>query len=162
MDIQQKAVAAALLFENFNSTSIERDVVKTIDKIEPYVPGEFYKRELPCLLNVLDDASCHLDYILIDGYVFLAGNKKGLGAYLYDSLEIKVPVIGIAKTYFHNNSAFPLLRGTSRKPLFITSIGIDTKMAAENIRQMHGIHRIPHMLKKVDFLCRNHRIMPSP
>ena len=48
-----------------------------------------------------------------------------------------------------------ILRGQSLKPLFITSIGIDLKLAENNISAMSGKHRIPIMLKEVDRLSRS-------
>ena len=74
-----------------------------------YQSGEFYKRELPCILSLLKkiqlkDGDC----IIVDGYVTLDNDGKiGLGGYLYEALDQKYPVIGIAKMNFH----LPILKG---------------------------------------------------
>lgn len=43
-----------------------------------------------------------------------------------------------------------IFRGTSSKPLFITSAGIDLRDAAEHIEKMHGMYRMPTLLKLLD------------
>jgi deoxyinosine 3'endonuclease (endonuclease V) len=100
--------------------------------------------------------------IIIDGYVFLDDNQKaGLGYHLYKSLEDDIPVIGVAKTAFKDNKALvaEVYRGISRKPLFVTSIGIELKDAAENIRNMHGGFRMPGLLKLLDTHTKNNGIL---
>ena len=81
-----------------------------------------------------------------------------MGKHLHEALGGSVPVIGVAKTPFkgHTNPC-ELLRGRSKKPLFITSEGVDTERAREHIRSMHGPFRIPTLLGKVDRLCRQAR-----
>ena len=43
---------------------------------------------------------------------------------------------------------------TGRKALFVTAVGVDANEAADLVREMHGDHRIPTLLKRVDALCR--------
>ena len=78
--------------------------------------------------------------------------KLGLGGYLYDALDQQVPVIGVAKSSFHQNfkNVIEVIRGESKKPLFITSIGIDIQKAASLIEQMNGKYRIPALLSRLD------------
>jgi deoxyribonuclease V len=122
--------------------------------IAAYEPGAFYKRELPCLLSLLQQLQEPVTIIVIDGYVWL-GDAPGLGAHLHESLQATVPVIGVAKTKFHNNfKAQELRRGSSNNPLYITSIGMKTTDATTCINNMHGAHRIPAMLKLCDQLSR--------
>lgn len=125
-----------------------------IESIEPYVAGEFYRRELPCLLAALEDINTSVDGIIVDSYVDLPNRKPGMGRYLYGALDQTVPVIGVAKTEFSGTDALPLLRGESEKPLFITAVGIEPQMALEMIRQMHGNYRFPTLLRYVDQLAR--------
>lgn len=47
-----------------------------------------------------------------------------------------------------------LRRGTSRSPLYVTAAGMDATEAARHIAEMHGPHRIPTLLKRIDRLCR--------
>src|SRR6185369_8923571 len=131
-----------------------------LSNVQQYEPGQFFRRELPCLLAVLKVLPT-ADVILIDGYVWLGdGNKPGLGAHLYKSLSERTPVIGVAKTKFKGaDSAAEVLRGRSTRPLFITAAGMSQECAAAHIRSMQGLYRIPTLLKRVDSLCRNTHIV---
>lgn len=124
--------------------------------IEPYEPGSFYKRELPCILAILQKISEDIEVIVIDGYVTLGEKEKpGLGTHLFNHLEGEIPIIGVAKNRFTNTpDQCALLRGASKKPLFITCLGIDLVDAKQCIQNMHGQHRIPTLLKLVDSECR--------
>lgn len=119
-----------------------------------YVPGEFYKRELPGLLELLKQVDlAALQCIVVDGYVWLDDDgRPGLGWHLYESLGRRVPVIGVAKSYFHQNEKHvaPVLRGQSAKPLYLTSIGIDLAAAAASVKNMHGPYRMPTLLALLD------------
>jgi len=94
--------------------------------------------------------------VVIDGYVWLGEpNHYGLGLYLYDALYKKVPIIGVAKNRFKDTpKECELFRGSSKKPLFITSVGVDLESAKKFIESMYGDYRIPKLLKKVDNLSR--------
>ncbi len=125
-----------------------------------YVPGAFWKRELPYLLDMVGEvesrAGATLHAIIVDGYVWLEAGKPGLGAHLYDALNARVPVVGIAKTAFHGaTSAREVRRGASTKPLFVTAAGIDVAVVADNVCSMHGTFRIPTLLARVDRLSRS-------
>ena len=53
----------------------------------------------------------------------------------------KVPVIGVAKSMFRGaTNAEAVLRGRSRRPLYVTAAGMDPVIAARNIQGMHGPH----------------------
>lgn len=126
--------------------------------VEPYTPGEFYKRELPCILGLLRTIDTRdVEAIIIDGYVFLDDTgKHGLGGHLYEALDGRIPVIGVAKTNFAtlHRPKRALFRGGSQRPLYITAIGIDPDKAVGRIRTMSGTHRIPTLLKRLDGLTR--------
>ncbi len=125
---------------------------------EPYEPGQFYKRELPHLRRTIEGVrrSTDVDAIVVDGHVWLNENHRGLGAHLYDALDAHIPIIGVAKSAFHGANAVSVLRGHSRRPLFITAVGIDASQAAAFIHSMHGPHRVPTLLKRADQLARRH------
>ena len=76
--------------------------------------GEFYRRELPCLLAVLQNIP-KPDVIVIDGYVWLGSGHSGLGAHLYDALNQTGAVVGVAKSRFHSADAVasPVVLGAS-------------------------------------------------
>lgn len=116
-----------------------------------YEPGAFYKRELPFLLAALKQHDLtQVETIIIDGYVDLTPHHPGLGAYLFEALAEKVPVIGVAKSYFRDTNAIPILRGKSTRPLYVSSRGIDPAKVAQLIKDLPGPYRIPDFLKAVD------------
>jgi deoxyribonuclease V len=148
------AVAACLLFRDWTDDVSTWERVESIPHVLPYVTGQFYQRELPCLLSVLEHISDPLEAIVIDGYVWLGEDRPGLGAYLYESLQRNVPVIAVAKTHFPAAPAIAVRRGGSRRPLHVTAVGLDRNMAAQHLEAMHGPYRIPTLLRRVDQLCR--------
>ena len=95
--------------------------------------------------------------IIVDGYVTLDDHGKiGLGGYLFNALEQKYPVIGIAKNEFSvpDSQRRSIYRGESKTPLFLTAMGTDVDILVPKIQQMHGAFRIPTLLKKLDQLTR--------
>ncbi|MEN6622546.1 MAG: endonuclease V [Smithella sp.] len=153
---EDKGNIGGVVFENWSDAKPIVELTVKIDNIAKYESGSFYKRELPCILKLIEDHSLYPEFIIIDGYVFIDGfSKPGLGFYLYNSLYCKTPVIGVAKSYFKGIPPYcELLRGNSKRPLFITSIGINLELAKEYISKMHGKNRIPSLLKSVDQLSR--------
>lgn len=119
-----------------------------------YEPGAFYKRELPCLLTLLKQIDiARITCLIVDGYVLLDNNgTRGLGGHLYEYLEEKIPVIGIAKKSFAGNTYYvrEVFRGKSDNPLYVTALGIPLDLAAEYVRSMYGPYRIPSLLKRLD------------
>lgn len=149
------AIAAGVLFSDWAAQTPEREVVVQLDQIADYEPGQFYKRELPCLLALLNQLQELPTYIIVDGFVYLdAAGKPGLGKHLYDALQGHAIVIGVAKTQFKDTPSSELLRGTSQNPLYITACGMNEGDAKDCIARMHGDHRIPTLLKRVDRLGR--------
>ncbi len=124
--------------------------------IEQYTPGKFYRRELPCILKLIEEHQLKPNFIIIDGFVYLDGvSEPGLGKHLYDALNGNVPIIGVAKKQFKKiSSNFSIYRGSSQNPLYVTSVGIGFEVAKELIISMHGKYRIPTLLKKADQVCR--------
>lgn len=151
------ARAAALFFTAWIAAEATEERVKSIAAVQPYQPGQFYQRELPCLLAVLDGHLSGLQAIVIDGYVTLdAAGRPGLGQHLFEALGGQIPIIGVAKTAFQGSPhAVPAQRGGAQTPLYVTAAGMDVEDAADHIRQMHGPHRLPTLLKRVDRLCRD-------
>jgi deoxyribonuclease V len=144
---------AGVLFTEWTDPRATRCWTLELTGAAPYEPGAFYKRELPgilSLLKMLDPPSC----IVVDSYVDLGEGHPGLGRHLFNALGRKIPVIGVAKTHFKDAPAVEVLRGDSAKPLYVTAAGVSTEEAAGWVRQMHGGHRIPTLLKTVDHLAR--------
>lgn len=150
------AVAVAIVAPTWNAPApIETRIARIFD-VEPYRPGAFFQRELPCILQVLSLVQSPFQAVVIDGYVELdASGRPGLGGYLHARLSENIVVVGVAKTAFHGSSfAIPVFRGSSQKPLFVTSRGIKKELAATLVHQMHGEHRLPTLIKQVDSLTR--------
>jgi deoxyribonuclease V len=120
-----------------------------------YVPGEFYKRELPLLLAVINDLSLRPSMLVIDGYVWLGPTSEpGLGAHLFAALHSATPIVGIAKSRYRDDTwSERVYRGESRRPLYVTAAGCETAKAAALVSGMHGEHRIPTLLQKADRLA---------
>jgi deoxyribonuclease V len=152
---KNEAVAACVLFRSWTDEHSSEEWTELLHPVEAYEPGQFYRRELPCLLAVLRRTSHPLETVVIDGYVWLKdADRPGLGAHLYEALGRSVAVVGVAKTHFATATAEPVLRGRSRKPLFVTAAGMDRAEAAQHIQRMHGPYRVPTLLRRVDQLCR--------
>lgn len=149
------AVVAGVLFEEWTSGNSRADYISHVDEVQDYVPGQFYKRELPCILALIEEHHLQPYCIVIDGYVFLDGvNKPGLGYRLYEALDKRIAVIGVAKKPFAGIADdYAVLRGDSQKPLYVTATS-DLSQAKKTIASMHGNHRIPTLLKRADQLCR--------
>ena len=51
-------------------------------------------------------------------------------------------------------SKYEILRGVSSKPFYVTSEGLELEHSNLFVQTMEGSHRIPDILKQVDYLCR--------
>ncbi|TCM69764.1 endonuclease V [Acinetobacter calcoaceticus] len=153
---ESTALVAALVFEHWQSQTPVQEYRLKLNDIAEYEAGAFYKRELPCILAILQSIQHEIDCIVIDGYVFLGEDQTaGLGHYLWEALGQKVPIIGVAKNFFKGTpKACEMLRGKSIKPLYVTAIGIEQSVALQSIQSMFGQHRIPNLLKRVDQMSR--------
>jgi deoxyribonuclease V len=152
------AAVAGALIQSWDAEGPSQVLVRRFDSpAASYEPGAFYKRELPLLLSIISEFDQPIEVIVIDGYVWLDANSlPGLGGHLFASLGQRIPIIGIAKTRYRNDTwSIPVLRGASQRPLFVTSAGIQVKEAAECVRRMHGEHRIPTILTLVDGAARD-------
>lgn len=154
------ARAACLLADEWSVQVPASAYFSDIDSVEEYEPGAFFRRELPCLLQVLKLLPSPPDIVVIDGYVWLSSSRRpGLGAHLYHAMGSTVPVIGVAKTAFHGAESCPIVvqvqRGSSKKPLFVTSVGVEPEVAGSWVQGMAGPHRIPTLLTAVDQLSRS-------
>ena len=149
------AVAACVCFQAWGDDTRASESAIEIRDVAPYQSGQFYRRELPCILAVLKFLSELPQVIVIDGYVWLGAQRPGLGAHLHEALGRQVAVIGVAKTKFVRAEPVELvLRGRSRSSLYVTAAGMDLAEAASHIRAMHGPYRIPTLLKRADQLSR--------
>lgn len=117
-----------------------------------YVPGEFYRRELPPVLDLLRGVDA-LATVVIDAHVWLGPDRPGLGARLHDALGGAIAVVGVAKNRFAGAPALPVVRNAAR-PLYVSAIGLDPHDAAAHVAAMHGPYRIPTLIRRADQLAR--------
>lgn len=150
------ATVGAVTFEQWEATAPTRTLKTTLPTPSDYTPGEFYRRELPCLLALIEEFDLSPEIIVIDGFVYLDGDRKpGLGKRLFDALRGEVCVVGVAKTSFQGIPESSLLnRGRSSRPLYVTCEGMNLDAAKAGVLSMHGPHRIPTLLKLADRLSR--------
>lgn len=131
-----------------------------IDIPGEYQSGEFYKRELPCIVKLIEEHQLLPAVVVVDGFTFLNNyNKPGLGAYLSDYFYQEgkeVAVIGVAKNPREDTpKEWQVFRGNSSKPLYVKATGLDDEFSQSVISRMAGEYRIPTLLKLVDRLCRD-------
>ncbi|PSF07586.1 endonuclease V [Marinobacter fuscus] len=153
--LNESAHVAGIAFDSWEDEEAQKEYTSFVKKVEPYEPGFFYKRELPCILALLEEFSLKPNVIIVDGHVYLDGKSRpGLGKRLYDALVDKPEIIGVAKkSYADLESGHEIFRGKSKKPLYITTTG-NLELAKSSIKNMFGKNRIPVLLKQVDQLCR--------
>ncbi len=151
-----QATAAGITFHSWQAEKPIDHFTSTITHIAKYEPGSFYKRELPCILKLIDEHTLHPKSIIIDGLVFLDGHHQpGLGKFLYEALKKQVPIIGVAKTPFRDiGEKYKVFRGNSQRPLYVTAVGLELFLAKQYISSMHGPYRLPTLLKQVDQLSK--------
>lgn len=154
------AIVAGVIFDHWLDNKPVREITAQISDVKEYISGQFYQRELPCILQLLQQINQLPECIIVDGYVYLNLEKKpGLGKHLYDALEGKSAVIGVAKKPFKDMPlGIEVYRGKSKRPLYITATGISAEVAKQHIAEMDGNNRLPTLLKRVDQLCRTTKL----
>ena len=147
---------AGVAFSDWTDAESLAIYTSSLSGVQAYEPGNFFKRELSCILKLLEEHELKPECIIIDGFVYLDGKKEaGLGKYLYDALDGKSSIIGVAKRRFKTTpESCEVYRGQSRKSLYVSSEGLPPDTAKEHITSMHGSYRIPDLLKKADRVCR--------
>jgi deoxyribonuclease V len=150
-----EAIAACILFRRWEDDHPAGEMTASANPVKPYVPGSFFLRELPVLRAVLGRVAEPLETVVIDGYVWLDDlQTPGLGAHLYQALGKSVRVIGVAKTAFRGAPGVEVVRGGTRRPLYVSAAGMPVAEAADCIRRMHGPYRLPTLIRRADALCR--------
>jgi deoxyribonuclease V len=149
-------VVAAVLFPAWDARQHQERVKRLPVAPADYVPGSFALRELPPILALLADLApdaVQPSTLVVDGHAWLAPGRPCLGARLHEATGL--PVVGIAKTPFAGSPhAEQVLRGGSKRPLYVTAAGLDAQEAARGVAAMAGPHRLPELLKRVDALAR--------
>jgi deoxyribonuclease V len=156
MDVQyhlRHAIGAAIGFVAWTDEVASYTDTVRVPLEADYEPGQLYKRELPALVALLGNVREPPEVVLVDAYVDLDGDRPGLGRRLHQLTGI--PVIGIAKTRFAGAPAIEVLRGGSRRPLFVSAAGMDAEEAARHVLDMHGNARLPTLISATDRLARH-------
>lgn len=150
------ACAAAVVFDDWSAVKPTRWYSTIVKSDVGYEPGRFYLRELAPILTVIKQIMEPIHIFIIDGYCYLSEDFiPGLGSHLYSAIQESSSVIGVAKNRFKDSRhAEKLFRGDSSRALFITSLGLDPKIAASKIALMAGPYRIPLILKMADQFAR--------
>ena len=136
------------IFNKWKDEHVSKFIYADVKANSEYIPGQFYKRELPGILEIIKQIDLNeFETIIIDGYVHLLEPdnfsvfngyspsyiKKGLGMHLrkalekyYESRKVgkRLEIVGIAKTLYgnENNIYGKCYRGDSKNPLYITSL----------------------------------------
>ncbi|WP_344799762.1 endonuclease V [Litoribacillus peritrichatus] len=153
------AFVAGVSFTDSSQTKPDQVYYSELEVPGEYEPGEFYKRELPCITKLLDEHCLNPSVIIIDGYVYLdEANKWGLGARLahhFSQQGREISVVGVAKNPRKDTPKdWEVLRGGSLKPLYVKGVGLDDEFSRNVIVSMSGDYRQPTLLKLADTLCR--------
>ena len=77
-------------------------IIEKLTNVAEYVPGLFYKHELPCILAVIEKINlADLEAIIVDGHVFIDNDfGYGLGGHVWEALSHKKANSGLAKGRF--------------------------------------------------------------
>jgi deoxyribonuclease V len=148
------AVVGCLSIAEFEDAVPVDEWVLEVCPVGPYVPGEFWMRELDPLLRGVAAASSDLSVCLIDAYVdFGEDQTPGLGRFLYERAGI--PVIGVAKSRYPGTpQECEVRRGSSMRPLYVSAAGFDRDEAKGCVERMAGDGRVPAMIRRADLPSR--------
>jgi len=92
-----KAYPALSLWDNDNEKKKEiESYTKEVDVEFPYIPTFLAFRELPSLLEILEEAEKKPDLVMVDGNGILHPEGTGLASHL--GVEEEIPTIGVAKS----------------------------------------------------------------
>ena len=153
------AVAGAVVTDSEDPCKNLKNYTSTVNNPCSYEPGKFYKRELPCILKVLEKIEENVSIIFVDAYVWLPNGRPGLGARLYETLNQEKIVIGIAKNRFLTSKgagvARNIYRGKSKRPLFVSAAGVDLGDAVKIVSRLPGPFRIPSAMKAAHELSKS-------
>lgn len=140
-----------VIFENWTDSEPVEIISCHTSRFGPYIPGQFYLRELPGLERLLASVDLSsIDTVIVDGFVNFGDQHPGLGEHLkkdyLDQINPSINIVGVAKTKFSGCEKFsePVLRGKAINPLWVQGTN------PENIKNMDGKYRLPTLLKILD------------
>jgi deoxyribonuclease V len=151
------ARAACVVARRWSDAETIEEKIAEVRSVMPYRPGSFYERELPCIIAVLSLVCTEFHAVAVDGYVYLDEKESpGLGGRLYRHYDSRIAVVGVAKTAYRGSSfAISVFRGSSAKPLYVTAAGMPAAEAARLVQNMHGVSRIPTLIRRAHNIAKN-------
>lgn len=143
------ASVAAVAFEEWDAREASQTFASRVAQVEKPERGKPDLRELPCLLQLLQEHKLKPELLLIDAPVYLdAAETPGLGKHLFDALGGQAAVIGIStKAQPGMPVQFEVFREEEARPVIVTCAGIDLGAAKVRVRNMHGKKRVPTLMK---------------
>jgi deoxyribonuclease V len=173
-------LAAAIVVLNGSLEEVDRAIVRGRTTF-PYVPGLFAFREIPALLDALDQLKTTPDLLVCDGYGLAHPRRFGLACHL--GVLTGIPTFGVAKTAFvgtydqpgaTRGSASDLLLDdeivgavlrtqTDVKPVYV-SVGhrIDLATAMAHTLHLTPKYRLPETTRAADHACRQATVISHP
>lgn len=152
--------SVGFVFDTWADSSPVKVLESHVSNFGPYIPGEFYKRELPGVLSIVHQIDLlEFDTIIIDGYVSMVDKDfnelPGLGMKLSEKIEMhdKLTIIGVAKSLFGRSdiTSIPVIRGEASTPIWVSSVGeFDNLSTSKLIKSMAGKYKLPDILKLLD------------
>ena len=154
------ALVGCLTIAQFDDDAPMSERVVEVSPVGPYLPGQFWRRELDPLLRGIALVPGTLSVCVIDAYVDLGEDQTpGLGRILH--ARTGIPVIGVAKSRYPGTPRdYETRRGSSNRPLYVSAAGFDLEEAKECVTRMAGRGRVPTMIRRADLLSRGS--MPRP
>ncbi|MFC4009446.1 endonuclease V [Nonomuraea purpurea] len=140
----------------------------------PYVPGLFAFRELPALVEALEELSVTPDLLVCDGYGL--AHPRGFGLACHLGVLTGLPALGVGKTPFVGSHETPapergawtpivhdgvtvgraLRTQDGVKPVYVSQghrISLDT--ATEQVLRLATRYRLPEPIRQADHLARH-------
>lgn len=167
-----RLAAAVVVLDWDTLAEVDRAVVLG-ETTFPYVPGLFAFREVPALLQALEQLSTEPDLLVCDGQGLAHPRRLGLACHV--GVLTGIPAIGAAKTAFVGTHAEPgLTRGDSAellldgevvgsvlrtqdnvKPVYVsTGHRITLPTATSHILHLTPTYRLPETTRAADHLSR--------
>ncbi|MFG3436793.1 endonuclease V [Nonomuraea sp. NPDC047897] len=140
----------------------------------PYVPGLFAFRELPALVEALEQLTVTPDLLVCDGHGL--AHPRGFGLACHLGVLTGLPALGVGKTPFVGTHATPgpergawtpiVLDGSTVgralrtqdgiKPVYVSpGHRIDLETATDQVVRLTPRHRLPEPVRRADHLARH-------
>ena len=164
--LSDKAKTVGILFKDWIDLVPEEIITSWTDQFGPYIPGKFYLRELPPILDLLEKIQGkeeRITYIILDGFLRIHDKetgelREGLGDMLLRRIKPWNPcLIGVAKKDFGGTGliygeALGYTRGPKGStPLWIQGGGgLSNEEALRLVKRMKGQYRLPELLRLLD------------